>query len=199
MKIQLSSGLGPVECRIAVGVVLRSLQKEFTDLKIISCVKDRDIKDSYASVILESNEDLSSLAGTIQCIFESPIRKGHKRKNWFIQCSLVNNIDLNNNISNEDFKVSYLHSGGKGGQNINKVETGVRVTYIPLNLTVTCTEERTQFDNKRKAFERINQLIKSSKENKKAENKKNTRDSIYDLERGNPVRTYIGLEGKLRN
>ena len=80
MKIQLSSGLGPKECRLAVAKLFDSLSKEYKDIKFISGRTDGN--DCYSSVIFETENDLSALEGTIEWICKSPYRPHHKRKNY---------------------------------------------------------------------------------------------------------------------
>ena len=55
-------------------------------------------------------------------------------------------------FSEEDVKVDVFLSGGKGGQNVNKVETAVRMTHLPTGIAVTCREERSQLQNKKRAM-----------------------------------------------
>ncbi len=58
-------------------------------------------------------------------------------------------------IDEKDLKIDLFHSGGAGGQNINKVETAIRITHLPTGIVVTCQDERSQLQNKRKALERL--------------------------------------------
>ena len=63
-------------------------------------------------------------------------------------------------ISESDLKIDIFHSHGAGGQNINKVETAVRVTHIPTGTVVVCQDERSQLKNKRRALETIEKRLK---------------------------------------
>lgn len=86
MLIQINSGKGPKECELACALYLNELMNEY-DLTIIEC-KYSDSK-CIQSVVLYSEDDLSFLEGTVQWICESPYRKHHKRKNWFIDVSVL--------------------------------------------------------------------------------------------------------------
>lgn len=63
-------------------------------------------------------------------------------------------------ILDSDLKIDLFHSRGAGGQNVNKVETAVRVTHIPSGLSVVCQDERSQLKNKRRALETIEKRLK---------------------------------------
>jgi len=69
----------------------------------------------------------------------------------------------------EDFRFSVFHSAGAGGQNVNKVETAVRVTHLPTGLTVTCQDERSQLKNKNRAYENIVKRLRSEREREEKE------------------------------
>ena len=60
----------------------------------------------------------------------------------------------------KDVVIDYFHSDGAGGQNVNKVETGIRATHIPTNIVVTCRDERSQLMNKRRALERLEMQVR---------------------------------------
>lgn len=88
MIIQISSGQGPAECELAVCKLFEALTKEYPDIKEISSHKSR-FSDCYTSIMFETEDDLSNLEGTIQWICQSPFRPNHKRKNWFVDVSII--------------------------------------------------------------------------------------------------------------
>ena len=63
-------------------------------------------------------------------------------------------------LNENDLKIDVFHSHGAGGQNINKVETAVRVTHLPTGLVVVCQDERSQLKNKKRALENLEKKLK---------------------------------------
>lgn len=195
MLIQISAGQGPEECQVAVGKLFESLKKEFSDIELVSMKEGRK-RDYFNSILFETEKDLSFLQGTILWICKSPIRENHKRKNWFVDVSVIPEKET---ISKEeDYKIEKFHSGGKGGQNVNKVETGVRVIHIPTGITVVSTEERSQFMNKQKAIKRLQGILIAMEQENNARQMNHAWKEHYELVRGNPVRIYEGINFKLK-
>ena len=121
----------------------------------------------------------------------NPYRPGHKRSNWFVGINFFDEVELPK-ISDADIVYETCRSGGKGGQNVNKVETAVRAIHIPTGLSVKCSDERSQSQNKTLARERL--LLKLHQQNDKAIAESQSRQwSNHDnLERGNPVKKFSG-------
>lgn len=193
MKFQISSGQGPEECKIAVKLLTKSLQEEFPFIKIEKIVKS--VK-GYSSVILDSKEDLSFLEGTVQWICQSPVRPNWKRKNWFVGISVLNETEVLD--STPEYRIERFHCGGKGGQNVNKVETGIRIIHLPTGFIASSTEERTQEANKRIALNKIKEIIKDQNSLNQKKSTKEAWSENYAFSRGNPIRTYIGENFKLK-
>jgi len=194
MLIQISSGKGPTECELAVGKFMKVFMKEVKSARILEEVRGQYV-DCYKSVVLSVDEDVSNYMGTIKWIAQSPFRPKHKRKNWFIDVSVFKEqktIDF----SEEFVRFETFRSGGNGGQNVNKVETGVRAIHVPTGISVVCTEARTQHLNKKLALNRISNII--SKQNLDVEQLAKQVMWIQHemLERGNPIRVYEGIEFK---
>ena len=192
MEIQFSSGQGPEECELAVGKLLRALELEFRDILVTDAVRGRK-PDSYRSVRISSGSDLSFLEGTVKWVCESPYRPQHKRKNWFVDISLC--AETSRVIYDEELvRFETFRSGGKGGQHVNKVETGVRAIYVPTGLAVTSTEARSQHMNKRIALDRLCEAIARQNNTSAAAAQALNRLEHARIERGNPVRTYVGMD-----
>lgn len=193
MILQLSSGQGPVECELAVRKLYEALQREYPDIEMLSAHASRET-GCFTSILFSTEQDLSELEGSIQWICKSPFRPNHKRKNWFVDVSVIPEVE--NICKEQEIRFERFHSGGKGGQNVNKVETGVRLIHIPTGITVTSTAERSQFANKRDALNKLNIIL----EQKEKEQKKKQVNSAWKehtrIVRGNPVRVYEGMEFK---
>lgn len=193
MIIQISSGQGPIECEFAVSRLYDILKTEFPDIKEISSHKSR-FSDCYTSIMFESESDLSELEGTIQCIFPSPFRPNHKRKNWFVDVSIIPEQEVI--CTDQNIKFERFHCGGNGGQNVNKVETGVRLIHIPTGITVTSTAERSQLLNKKDALEKLSAILADKQLAQQKLQINNAWKEHNRIVRGNPVRIYEGKSFK---
>ena len=189
MIIQISSGQGPAECELAVSKLYEALKKEYPDIELISVHKSR-ISGGSSSIQFSTERDLCELEGSIQWICRSPFRPNHKRKNWFVDVSIIPETE---DVSREqEVRFERFHSSGKGGQNVNKVETGVRLIHVPTGITVTSTAERSQYANKRNAMRKLNAILEQKEKDESAKQIHSAWREHNRIQRGNPVRVYEG-------
>ena len=191
MRVQISSGQGPAECELAVGLLFKQLQRERMDIRLIQSVRGRNA-GGYSSILFETEEDVRELEGSVLWVCKSPFRPEHKRKNWYIDVSMLDQLP---DVA-EDMQLCFttFRRGGKGGQHVNKVETGVRVIHIPTGISVVSTEARSQHMNKKLAINRLCDILSE----KNLENRQKEKELAWlehtRLERGNPVRIYEGMK-----
>ena len=108
----------------------------------------------------------------------------------------VEDIDIE--ILDKDLRIDVFHSGGAGGQNVNKVETAIRMTYLPLNIVVTCQDERSQLKNKEKAMAILKSRIYDYyEEQRNSEYDANRKSLVGRGNRNERIRTYNFPQGRV--
>lgn len=186
---EISSGNSPAECELAVTKLAEYLKRNHA-AEIVNSSEGYN-KGTYRSITLSSTEDLSEFIGSVLWVCKSPYRPGHKRKNWFVDFKLLDSAE-NIEFDSEKVVFSTFHCGGNGGQNVNKVETGIRATYPPTGDVTVCTDERSQYANKKKALIRLEAIVKRRNTEERIQVANDMRISHVNLERGNAVARFEG-------
>lgn len=195
--IQITAGRGPVECARAVTLVARELLRAIPSLQLADCEPHNQADGCFMSMTFATEETiLQSIIGEWQGTIlwrsiKNPYRPGHKRSNWFVGINFFDEVSLPK-IDESDIVYETCRSGGKGGQNVNKVETTVRAIHTPTGLSVKCSDERSQSQNKTLARERLLLKLRQHNEKTLADSQSRQWSNHVSLERGNPVKKFSG-------
>lgn len=199
--LQFSSAQGPAECCLAVAKAVRMLEKMANQqgiaFELVSAEQGLEADGLRSAIVSLKGENAEAMAsewcGTIQWICESPYRHKYPRKNWYIGCQ---RLAEQAQISDSEIRFETMRASGAGGQHVNKTDSAIRATHLATGLSVKVQSERSQHANKRLARLLLQAKLSEMQQAFEATEKAQRRHLHYEVERGNPIKKFKGMNFK---
>jgi peptide chain release factor 2 len=197
--VTVKPGAGGIESQdwaeMLVRMYLRWAERKGFRASVIDSVPGEEAGLKSATLLVEGENAYGLLAtesGVHRLIRISPFDQQARRHTSFASVFVIPEIDdrIEIVIKPEDLRIDTFRAGGHGGQNVNKIESAVRITHLPSGLVVQCQNERSQHKNRELAMKVLRSRLYEQELEKRQEETRKLDETKRDISFGSQIRTY---------
>lgn len=198
--VSFSSGAGGVDAQdwteMLLKMYIRWAENKNYEVKILDETVGDEAGIKSATIYIKGDFAYGLLrgeSGVHRLVRISPFDANKRRHTSFALVEVIPEIEEVENIDldEKDLKIEISKSSGHGGQNVQKVETAVRIVHLPTGITAECQDERSQAQNKAMAMKILKSRLLLLEKKKREETIKEIKGEFKSIEWGNEIRSYV--------